>query len=301
LYWQSGWNGTGVILPPLDYNSGPALRSYLESRGLSIRKNWGQNFLIAQQARRTLVDALEIERDSSVWEIGSGLGAMTAELLEREVNVTAFEIDPGFCSILKELFSGPRFTLIQGDVLKTWKDVAVSPYLFGNLPYTTAALLIGNLIEGRRFFERMVVTVQKEVALRMAARPGSKDYSSISVLCASVYTSKIIMTLKGPSFYPVPHVESAAIRFDKRSDAVTPPPLFYPLIRSLFAARRKTIANNLENFLSRFDTIKDKERKAAAAAALEKSGILVGERAEKLPVEAFFALAAELEQYCKEQ
>jgi len=288
-------------LPPLDYNSGPALRSYLESRGLSIRKNWGQNFLINPQARSTLVDALEIERDMSVWEIGSGLGAMTAELLAREANVAAFEIDPGFCAILSELFTGPRFTLIQGDVLKTWKDAVPFPFLFGNLPYTTAAMLIGNLIEGQCIFDRMVVTVQKEVALRMAARPGSKDYSSISVLCASVYTSKIIMTLKGPSFYPAPHVESAAIRFDKLPKAAAPPPLFYPLIRSLFAARRKTIANNLENFLARFDTIKERERKTAAAAALEKSGIRGGERAEKLPVEGFFTLAAELEKYCKEQ
>jgi len=287
-------------LPPLDYNSGPALRSFLESRGLSIRKNWGQNFLINPQARRTLLDALEIERDMSVWEIGSGLGAMTAELLERGVNLTAFEIDPGFCAILSELFSGPRFTLIQGDVLKTWKTAEPCPFLFGNLPYTTAAMLIGNLIEGLRIFDRMVATVQKEVALRMAARPGSKDYSSISVLCASVYSSKIIMTLKGPSFYPVPHVESAALRFDKLPNVIPPPPLFYPLIRSLFAARRKTIANNLENFLSRFDTIKERERKAAAAAALEKSGIRGGERAEKLPVEAFFALAAELEKHGNE-
>ncbi|MDR2702010.1 MAG: 16S rRNA (adenine(1518)-N(6)/adenine(1519)-N(6))-dimethyltransferase RsmA [Spirochaetaceae bacterium] len=298
-------------MPPLDYNSGPALRSFLESRGLSIRKQWGQNFLVNPQARRTLADALDAEKGASVWEIGSGLGAMTAELLERGMDVTAFEIDPGYCTILEELFAGPCFTLIRGDVLKTWKSAEPSPYLFGNLPYVTAALLLGNLIEGHRFFTRMAVTVQKEVALRMTARPGSKNYSSISVLCACAYSSKVIMTLKGPSFYPVPHVESAAVCFDRLPGTSLPPPLFYPVVRSLFASRRKTIANNLENFLSRSDIIKkkergmapslsirEKERKAVAAAALEKCGLRGGDRAENLPAEAFLALAAELENNC---
>jgi len=281
----------------LDYNSGPALRSFLESRGFSIRKQWSQNFLINPHARETLVRALGIEKDTRVWEIGSGLGAMTAELLKNGLKVSAFEIDPGFCSILKELFSGPNFSLIEGDVLKTWKTAQPCPYLFGNLPYAAAALLMGNLIEGQRFFKRMVITVQKEVALRMTAKPGSKDYSSISVLCASAYSSKIIMTLKGQSFYPAPHVDSAALCFDKLPGCPLPPPLFYPLLRSLFASRRKTIANNLQHFLSGFDTITGKEHKAIAAAALEKSALCGGDRAEKLPAEAFFTLAAELEQY----
>lgn len=284
-------------MPPLDYNSGPALRSYLESKGLSIRKQWSQNFLINPHAREALINALDIEKDNSVWEIGGGLGAMTAELLKKGLKVCAFEIDPGFCAILKELFSGSNFSLIEGDVLKTWKTAPPCPYLFGNLPYATAALLMGNLIEGQRLFKRMVITVQKEVALRFTAKPGSKDYSSISVLCASVYSSRIIMTLKGRSFYPVPHVDSAAVCFDKLPGNHLPPPLFYPLLRSLFASRRKTIANNLQQFLAGFDTITGKERKTIAADALEKSALCGGDRAERLPAEAFFTLAAELEQY----
>jgi 16S rRNA (adenine1518-N6/adenine1519-N6)-dimethyltransferase len=281
----------------LDYNSGPALRAYLESRGLSIRKQWSQNFLINPYARKQLVDALDVEKDNSVWEIGSGLGAMTAELLKHGLNVTAFEIDPGFCSILKELFTGSNFSLIEGDALKTWKDAEPSSYLFGNLPYATAAVLMGNLIEGQRFFKRMVITVQKEVALRMTAKPGSKDYSSISVLCASCYASKIIMTLKGQSFYPVPHVDSAAICFDKLPGTTQAPALFYPLIRALFASRRKTITNNLQHFLGSFGTITKESHKAIVEAALKKSAINGGDRAENLPAEAFFTLASELKPY----
>ena len=302
-----------------NYNSAAALRALLAEKGLSIRKQWGQNFLVNPSARRALVDSLEAEGD--VWEIGSGPGCMTAELLNRGMAVTAFEIDPGFCGILEEFFaSSGRFTLIPGDVLTTWKTAKRAPYLLGNLPYTIAALLMGNLIEGSCFFARMVVTVQKEVALRMAARPGSKDYSSISVLCASAYTMKIIRTLKGSSFYPVPHVDSAAVRFERRSGAPPPPRLFYPLIRALFASRRKTTANNLTTFLCRTGgeprelsssaplalagdtgTLKGRNKSAGLAAEVLKGCGLSGrERAEQLPPETFFALAMELEK-CRQE
>jgi 16S rRNA (adenine1518-N6/adenine1519-N6)-dimethyltransferase len=290
-----------MALSPLpNYNSGPALRSFLEERGLSFRKQWGQNFLINPHARRTLAEALGAEKGSAVWEIGSGPGCMTTELLDRGMKVTAFEIDTGLCSILEELFVPTgNFSLVRGDVLKTWKTAESAPYLLGNLPYSIAALLMGNLIEERRFFSRMIITVQKEVALRMAAPPGSAEYSSISVLCASAYTMKILMTLKASSFYPVPRVDSAGVCFERKPGPL-PPPLFYPLIRALFAARRKTIANNLENFLARFGTLKGGCRDAGAAA-LNGCGLTGRERAEKLSPEMFFALAKELEQYAGEK
>jgi 16S rRNA (adenine1518-N6/adenine1519-N6)-dimethyltransferase len=293
-----------------NYNSGTALRAFLEERGLSVRKQWGQNFLINPRARTALVDALDAGPGAAVWEIGSGPGCMTGELLDRGLSLTAFEIDPGLCSVLQELFAASgRFTLVRGDVLKTWKSAVKADYLLGNLPYTVAAILMGNLIENGCFFSRMVITVQKEVALRMAAAPGSKDYSSISVLCASAYSMKIIMTLKGQSFYPVPHVDSAAVRFERLPNAPVPPPLFYPLLRALFAARRKTIANNLQNFLGRSCTIKNRETGGSAAAAeslaladiaaevFRECGLSPKDRAENLSCGDFLSLANKLEQY----
>ncbi|MDR0448133.1 MAG: 16S rRNA (adenine(1518)-N(6)/adenine(1519)-N(6))-dimethyltransferase RsmA, partial [Treponema sp.] len=270
---------------------------------LSVRKQWGQNFLINPQVRTSLVDALDAETGQTVWEIGSGLGSMTALLLERKVKVMAFEIDPGLCSVLEYLFGAmDNFTLIRGDVLKTWKTAESAPYLLGNLPYTVAALLMGNLITEQCFFKRMLIMVQKEVALRMTALPGSKNYSSISVLCASAYTMKIIKTLKGSSFYPAPHVDSAALCFERRHDAALPPALFYSLVRALFTSRRKTIANNLQNFLSRSCTIKEGRKTPSiisagerAAAALNSCGLSGRERAETVPLEVFFALARSLE------
>jgi 16S rRNA (adenine1518-N6/adenine1519-N6)-dimethyltransferase len=278
-----------------NYNSGTALRSFLEERGLSVRKQWGQNFLINPAARKILVDELAAKEGEAVWEIGSGLGCMTHELLEKGLRLTAFEIDPGLCSVLEELFAlNKNFSLVRGDVLKTWKTAERAPFLLGNLPYTVAAMLMGNLITEACFFSRMLITVQKEVALRMAAGPGSKDYSSISVLCASAYSMKIIMTLKGASFYPAPHVDSAIVRFDRLKNAPLPHPLFYPLTRALFASRRKTIANNLQIFLARSCIMKIKEPAEAAAEALKICGLNGRERAEELSQFAIMALAEEL-------
>lgn len=290
--------GLSALQPNVpNYNSGAALRSFLHERGFSIRKQWGQNFLINPMARKTLADALDAECGSTVWEIGSGPGCMTHELLGRGLKTTAFEIDPGLCSVLEELFSAiPGFSLVRGDVLKTWKTAPKALYLLGNLPYTVAAMLMGNLIENNCFFSRMVITVQKEVAQRMAAAAGSADYSSISVLCSSAYTMKIIMTLKGRSFYPVPRVDSAAVRFDRLPNAKPYPALFCPLVRSLFAARRKTIANNLVNFINHSCTITGTGNAAGdvAALAMKNCGLKGSERAEMLTVDVFLALAGEL-------
>jgi 16S rRNA (adenine1518-N6/adenine1519-N6)-dimethyltransferase len=141
----------------------------------------------------------------------------------------------------------------------------------------------------------MVITVQKEVALRMAARPGGKDYSSISVLCASAYAIKPVLRLGAASFFPSPRVGSAAQLFERRGGFM--PRLFAPLVRSLFASRRKTIANNLEHFLSQSCILKNERPRDAAAFALERCGLAPGERAEKLDFEAFAVLARVLEEF----
>jgi 16S rRNA (adenine1518-N6/adenine1519-N6)-dimethyltransferase len=225
---------------------------------------------------------------------------MTAGLLERGAELTAFEIDRGFIAALEGFFGGQRgFTLIPGDALKTWPGVWAAAggetggFFLGNLPYNIAAALLADFIEKNCFFTRMVVTVQKEVARRMAAKPGTADYSSFSVLCASVYTVSPLMVLKGSSFYPAPRVDSQGVRLDLRSD-IDPagyPPSFKPLVRSLFSSRRKTIKNNLQNYLnSRILTGKGDQN--LTLGLLEKAGISPHERAENLGPAEFSALAA---------
>jgi len=274
----------------LNYNSAAELRAFLDRNGLGMRKKFGQNFLINPSVREALVRALEAEAGDAVWEVGPGLGAMTSLLLEQGLAVRAFEVDPGFARALRELFAGNTgFTLVEGDVLKTWAADPPAPYLLGNLPYNIAAILLAGFIEQRRFFKRIVVTVQREVALRMAAGPGCADYSSFSVVCASAYHVKPLMVIKSASFYPRPNVDSQAVLLELREDAARIlPACFYPLVRRLFSSRRKTIKNNLSGFFNA-------GQGAMALEALEKSALDGNKRAEDLTIEEFTALAKTIE------
>ena len=274
----------------INYNSGSALRTFLNEENLGMRKKFGQNFLINPQVRLALVEALGAQVSDEVWEVGPGLGAMTEALIKKGLTVKAFEIDPGFIRILKRIFSQEkRFSLVEGDVMKTWGTQQSAPFLLGNLPYNVAAALLADLIEKGRTFSRMVVTVQKEVALRMSASAGSPDYSSFSVLCASAYKVKPLMVIRPSSFYPQPNVDSMGVLLEKKGEDA-PPAVFFQLVRALFSSRRKTIKNNLSAFCaSRFgDT-------AFCADILRENALTGMERAEDFPLELFLSLAKTIE------
>jgi 16S rRNA (adenine1518-N6/adenine1519-N6)-dimethyltransferase len=273
----------------INYNSAAALKTFLAENGLGMRKKFGQNFLINPGVRQSLVRALSAQAGEDVWEIGPGLGAMTSLLLEQGLFVRAFELDPGFAHVLRNIFSdNAKFTLVEGDALKTWFTQPGSPYLLGNLPYNIAAVLLADFIEKGRFFKRMIVTVQREVARRMAAIPGSADYSSFSVLCASAYRVKPLMVIKGASFYPKPNVDSQAVLLELKEAAQTRPACFYPLVRQLFSSRRKTIKNNLTGFFTQSGA-------DMATEVLEKTALNGGRRAENLTLDDFMALAKTIE------
>lgn len=298
--------GTGLSLS-IDYDSPTALRRFLDERGFGMQKKFGQNFLINRNARERLVDALGAEPGETVWEVGPGLGAMTAILLERGLSMTAFEIDRGFAAALRECFGElDSFRLVEGDALKTWpveqRERGLGRYFFGNLPYNIAAVLIASFIESGAYFDRAVVTVQKEVAKRMAAKAGDEDYSSFSVLCASAYAVRPLLTLKPASFYPAPNVDSAAVAMDRLSASApgAASRYFRPLVRALFSSRRKTVRNNLETFASAAlgsaaPGAKPSASGELAAAALSAAGIDGKLRAERLSFEEFAALAAAFE------
>ena len=282
----------------LNYNSASALRAFLDQEGLGMQKKFGQNFLINPETRKALVQTLDAKSGDEVWEIGPGLGAMTAMLLENGLKVKAFEIDIGFIRVLKNIFAeNKNFTLVEGDAMKTWQNHQPVPFLFGNLPYNVAAAFLADLIENGCIFSRMVVTVQKEVAQRMAASAGKPDYSSFSVLCASAYNVKPLMTIRPSSFYPQPNVDSMAVLLEKK-DTQKYPAVFYPLVRALFSSRRKTIKNNLLNFLSaRFgESLQNKSAVQDLCASVLQSNLLDGgERAEILGQEVFLSLALSID------
>lgn len=274
-----------------DYDSPSSLKNFLDQQGMAMQKKFGQNFLINGPARRRLIDALQVDETTSVWEVGPGLGAMTDEILSRGATVTAFEIDRGFATCVRDFFKDyeaqGKFTLVEGDVLKTWKSQAEKQLpnrFFGNLPYNVAATIIADMISAGYRFPRSVVTVQKEVAQRMCASVGSKDYSSFSILCSWAYKVTPLMDLGGGSFWPKPNVDSRAVVMELREDfpRCQNPEHFMKLLRGLFASRRKTIKNNLTVVYSNGDQ---------AAAVLDAAKINPQVRAEELPLEILLHLS----------
>ncbi len=273
-----------------DYNSPADLKRILDENGFSMQKKFGQNFLINGDARKKLIDFLDIDENSKVWEVGPGLGAMTNEILERKATLTAFEIDKGFVNLDSQYFSDyikkGKFNIIEGDVLRNWKkEISNMPNrFFGNLPYNIAATLIADTIEKDVRFEKCVFTVQKEVALRMTAKPNTDDYSSFSVICQWAYDITNIMDLTGGNFWPRPNVDSRAVLMTKKADfpRCENPSLFLKMQRSLFSSRRKTVRNNLSAFLGNTDKCLD---------ALAKANIDPMKRAEVLSIDEMLNLS----------
>ena len=279
-----------------DYNSPAELKQVLDANGFSMQKKFGQNFLINEDARRRLVDALELTEGIKVWEVGPGLGAMTNTILERGADLTVFEIDRGFASLISGFFEdyskGGTFRIVEGDVMKTWKghlkEAGHPDRFFGNLPYNIAATIIADTIENNVRFDKCVFTVQKEVAQRMCAKPGTADYSSFSALCQWAYDVKPLLDLAGGNFWPKPNVDSRAVVFTKKADfpCCKNPELFIKMQRALFSSRRKTVRNNLSQFLKNNDL---------AVSCLEKAGIDIMKRAEVLTLPELLQLSDVIE------
>ena len=280
-----------------DYNSPVALKEFMEMKGMSMQKKFGQNFMVNPAARTSIVDELDPRENEKVWEIGPGLGCMTSEILERGADLTCFEIDRGFISCLKDFFAGysekDRFRIIEGDCLKTWKKeidaLGDSDYsklsikLSGNLPYNIAATFIADTIAAGLCFERCVFTVQKEVTDRICAAPGSKNYSSFSVLCQWAYDVKGGIVLAPGNFWPMPNVSSQSVIMTRKKEpySCSDPALFVKIVHSLFLSRRKTIANNFKPVLNNNVTLDDVFSRTTISRTL---------RAEDLSVSDFIEL-----------
>ena len=274
-----------------DYNSPLALKAFLDENGMAMQKKFGQNFLVNADARKKIIDSLDIDENSTVWEVGPGLGSMTDEILGRGAKLTAFEIDHGFTRLVRQFFENysekGKFELVEGDVLKTWKKYSdengVAQRFFGNLPYNVAATIIADTINEGVRFDKAVVTIQKEVAQRMTAKEGTENYSSFSVLCQWAYNVKNIVDLAGGNFWPVPNVASRAVLMTKREDfpRCQNPKLFMKMLRQLFSSRRKTVRNNMLALAGNEKT----------DLALEKAGIKDSVRAEDLSVDLLLKLS----------
>lgn len=231
------------------------IKQLLASQGLSPRHALGQNFLIDHNMIRTLVGAADLRPGETILEIGSGTGTMTEELLARGARVVAAELDAGLCRLLRERFAGAlgdgSLTLVEGDCLAGKAALAPGllaalgggPFrLVSNLPYGAGTPVMMILLTSVPRCGGMYVTVQREVAQRLAAPPGTEDYGVLSVIAAAVAEVRLLATLPPSCFWPQPQVHSAMVAVVRRSAPVTPrPEAFAAFVRRLFEKRRKQI------------------------------------------------------------
>ena len=268
----------------------------LQKYNFSFQKKFGQNFLIDPHVLDKIIAAAEITKDDFVLEIGPGIGTLTQYLAEAAREVVAVEIDSTLIPILEDTLSAyDNVSVINEDVLKVdlrklaeERNGGKPIIVVANLPYYITTPIIMSLFESHVPLKSLTVMVQKEVALRMQAGPGTKDYGALS-LAVQYYASPYLAANVPPNcFMPRPNVGSAVIRltrFEETPVQVKDEKLLFRLIRASFNQRRKTLQNGLVNSQELDFT---KEQVAAAIATL---GVSPSVRGEALTLEQFAALA----------
>ncbi len=296
----------------------PTQIELLKKHGFQIRGNIGQHLLIDPNMQRKIVDFLSPGPRDKILEIGPGLGALTGELLKRGATVIAVEKDPRFIPVLREEYSGyeDRFKLISADVLETDLSVILRPEaeespasrsfaslrmtqkhqsnfkVISNLPYYITAPILLKLVAARKFFSEAVLTMQKEVAQRLAAFPGTKHYGRLTL--AVRYGAEVEPGFDIPKscFTPVPEVDSSVLKlfFHKEADRLKAgeEKFLFDLIRTGFAQRRKTFLHAL-----RHDPQIGLEREELLSI-FKSLGFSEKVRGEELLLKDFMALAARL-------
>lgn len=278
-----------------DYSSISSITRLLEENGLGMTKKFGQNFLVSMSALDRITALSGACEGMRVWEVGPGIGALTTKLLQTGAEVTAFEIDHGFCRILREqaYVDVPNFKLVEGDALKNWKtewETQGTPDIIcANLPYNVGSIFIASVIENRCLPKTMVFTLQSEVVDRICAKQTDDAFSGFSILTGIDYENADAMRLRSGCFFPSPNVDSSVVVMRKRENPLVPDAEardFLELVRILFAQRRKTVKNNLKA---------TGKSSADIDRALTECGISQTERAEKLSVWQILALKRSLQ------
>ena len=220
---------------------------------IKMSKKLGQNFLIKRGIVDEIVHAAELAPGEPVLEVGPGIGTLTQGLAQSGADVTAIELDRRLLEVLDTtLASYDNVRIIHGDVLKLDVPSIMNHKPFkvvANLPYYITTPIIMSLLESKLPIERLVVMVQKEVALRMVAKPGTKDYGALSVAVQYYTEPDIVLDVPPKSFLPAPAVTSSVIRCvlrDKPPVDVIDEKLFFRVVKAGFAQRRKTFANTMK-------------------------------------------------------
>ena len=257
----------------------------MSEAGITFRKEFGQNFLINRIIPEDIADNCTNEANSLIIEIGPGVGCLTQELALRFKKVVAVEIDRGLIPVLKTtLAEYDNITVINEDIMKTDLKALVEEYSDGmpvavcaNLPYYITTPILMYLLESGVKFSSITVMVQNEVAMRLAAKPGSSDYGAITTVLGYYGTVKKLFKVSAGCFIPAPNVDSAVVRidlYDAPIYEVKDEKLFRGLIKAAFEMRRKTLLNALVAKYSSYG----KERLQEAISSLGLGDNVRGER-----------------------
>lgn len=272
------------------------IKEIISRYGFKFSKSLGQNFLIDGNILRKIGESGNITKDDYVLEIGPGIGTLTEELALRAKKVIAVELDNTLIPILEEtLGKYKNVEIIHGDILEVDLNTIINEKLNGgpikvvaNLPYYVTTPIIGKLIEEDLNIDSIIVMVQKEVAERMAATPGGKEYGSLSVFINFYCIPEIILKVPKTVFMPQPKIDSAVIKLNMRKNLPNiDREKFSKVVKAGFSKRRKTIINSLSTYGFNIDKETIKE-------TLEGLEIDPSIRAENLSVEDFIKISKTL-------
>ncbi|MEW6064199.1 MAG: 16S rRNA (adenine(1518)-N(6)/adenine(1519)-N(6))-dimethyltransferase RsmA [Bacillota bacterium] len=283
-----------------ELTSPSAVRKIIQAHGFKVRKALGQNFLMDANIIEKIVRFADLTEQDLTFEIGPGLGVLTRRLARSAGRVIAVELDQNLLPILQETLADfPNAEVVHGDALKVDFDRLAEERTAGvfgrqgkkyklvaNLPYYITTPLLMHLLTNGFNLERLVVMMQREVADRLQASPGGKDYGSLSVAVQYYTVPEIVVRVPKTVFYPAPDVDSAVVRLTKREAPpvdVTSEELFFKVVRAAFGQRRKTLLNSL--------TGSGLAARETWLEVLSKTGIDPARRGETLSLQEFADLA----------
>lgn len=275
----------------MDY-SPKKMQEILEKNNFSLKKKFGQNFIVDENIINSIISKSQIDKDTLVIEIGPGAGSLTYKLAQCSKNVLCYEIDTTLKEILNyNLREYNNIKIKYEDFLKAkvMNDIKEYNYkklfVIANLPYYITTPIIIKIIEDSIPVDKICVMVQKEVGDRFKAQPGTKDYGSLSVYISYYFNVKKLIDVSRNVFLPKPNVDSIVVEFSKKDSIseVKNEELFFKLVRDSFSQKRKTLKNNLKEY--NLDLI---------SLVLEEYNLDLSVRAENLSVEIFIAIANKL-------
>ena len=269
------------------------IEALLARHGFRFSKSMGQNFLIEDWVPRDTAEACGADESIGVLEVGPGIGPLTRELAKRAGKVVSVELDPRLYPVLAETMAGfDNFTLVEGDIMKQDLSALVAehfdglrPVLCANLPYNITTPLLTNCVKAG-CFTSITVLIQKEVAQRICARPGSAEYGAFSLLMQYYTVPELLFTVPNTCFVPMPKVTSAVIRCitrEKPPVSVRSEAMLWRTVKAGFALRRKTLVNSLQTGFSL--------SKQELARILNDCGLAADIRGERLDLQEYARLS----------